>query len=200
MWLLAHDATAAVVSVDGIPIGSFAAKSAGAQVVRAELPGNLVGSVSYQLASSDGHGNTGSSVGQCFSSTTGSVFATNYGAGSPGSLGLPSVRALSVPFAGTTLYLAGENAPPSTVYFLGVTTAPMPGAPLHVPALCNFNVSGAILLLKSGPTDSSGGALASVGVPAGFPSGVPVYAQFFALDGVGGDLLSSSAGLAITTQ
>ncbi|TAJ24401.1 MAG: VCBS repeat-containing protein [Planctomycetota bacterium] len=188
------------VSVNGCALPEFAASVRATQVARAELPGNLVGAVAWRFASTDRNGNTGVSAPQAYTGSAASAFAFAYGAGSPGSLGTPSVHALSVPFAGTTLYLGGKGAPAGTLSWLALTSAAAPAAPLALPGLCNVNVFGTLVALDSAPTDASGCGVAALAVPAGTPAGISVYAQFFALDGQGGDLLSSSAGLRIDTQ
>ncbi|TAJ24402.1 MAG: VCBS repeat-containing protein [Planctomycetota bacterium] len=188
------------LSVDGCALPEFAASVLATQVARAALPGNLVGAVSWRFLSTDGSGNTGVSAQQAYSASAANPFAFGYGAGSPGSLGTPTVHALSVPFAGTTLYVAGKGAPAGTLSWLAVTSAPAPSAPLALPGLCNVNVLGTLIALDVGPTDASGCSVAALAVPAGTPAGISVYAQFLALDGQGGDLLSSSAGLQIDTQ
>jgi len=198
--LVESNHTRVELSVDGCALPDLQASVQATQVARAEFPGNLSGGVSWRYVSTDEHGNTGASAPQSFTSTAPSAFAFGYGAGSPGSLGVPSVHALSAPFAGTTLFVAGKGAPASTLSWIALTTDPAPAAPLALPGLCNVNVLGSVLVLASGPTDAAGCAVAALPVPAGVPAGISAYAQFFALDGQGGNLLSSSAGLRIETQ
>jgi FG-GAP-like repeat len=198
--LVESNDTRVELSVDGCALPDLQAKVQATQVARAEFPGNLSGGVSWRYVSTDEHGNTGASAPQSFTSTATSVFAFGYGAGSPGSLGVPSVHALSVPFSGTTLFVAGKGAPASTLSWIALTTDPAPAAPLALPGLCNVNVLGNVIALSVGPTDAAGCAVAALPVPAGAPAGISVYAQFFALDGQAGNLLSSSAGLRIETQ
>jgi hypothetical protein len=188
------------LAVDGCALPSVEAQVLATQVARAVLPGNLSGAVTWRFSSTDPSGNTGVGVQRAYTSSAASPFAFAYGAGSPGSLGVPSVHALSVPLAGTTLYVAGKGAPAATLSWLAVTTSPAPSAPLALPGLCNVNVLGTAIALDVGPTDAAGCSVVALAVPAGTPSGISVYAQFFALDGQGGDLLSSSAGLQIVTQ
>lgn len=197
---LEANATRVELSVEGCALPSIEAGVLATQVARAALPGNLVGSVVWRFASTDANGNTGVSAQQAFTSGAAGAFAFAYGAGSPGSLGTPTVHALSEPFAGTTLYLGGKGAPAATMSWLALTTAPAPSAPLALPGLCNVNVLGSIIALHVAPTDATGCSVAALSVPTGTPAGISVYAQFFALDGQGGDLLSSSAGLQIDTQ
>ncbi|HKX46412.1 MAG TPA: hypothetical protein VJP77_06895, partial [Planctomycetota bacterium] len=71
---------------------------------------------------------------------------------------------------------------------------------LPVPGLGTLNVAGTAIVIASGVADAGGRAVLGVPVPAGFPAGVSGYAQFFALDGLGLDLLSASAGLEVVTQ
>lgn len=198
--LLETNDTRVELAVDGCALPDVPAVVQATQVAHAALPGNLVGTVSWRFVSTDEHGNTGASTLRSYTSTAPGVFSAGYGAGSPGSLGVPTVQALSVPFAGTTFYLAGRNAPPATPSWLFVTTAQAPAAPLVLPGLCNVNVLGTVVVQKFGVTDASGNALAALPVAASVPAGIDVFAQFLVLDGQGGNLLSSSAGLKIVTQ
>jgi hypothetical protein len=198
--MLEANDTRVELSVDGCAMPDSPAQILSTQVARAELPGNLVGSVSWRFASTDLSGNTGVSAQQAYTATSSAGFAFGYGAGSAGSLGVPTVHAMSVPFAGSTLYLAGKGAPPATLSWLALTTANAPSAPLGVPGLCNVNVLGSILALKVAATDATGCSVAALQVPVGAPAGIDVYAQFLSLDGQGGNLLSSSAGLHLVTQ
>lgn len=198
--LLETNHTRVELAVDGCALPDVSAFAQATQVARAKLPGNLFGAVTWRFASTDEHGNSGASAQSGYTSSFGGAFASAYGAGSPGSLGVPTVSALSVPFAGTMLYLAGRNAPPSKPSWIALTTAPAPGAPLALPGLCNVNVLGTTLVLKYGVTDANGDAVAALPLPSSMPAGIAVYAQFFALDGQGGNLLSSSAGLQIVSQ
>ncbi|TAJ24400.1 MAG: VCBS repeat-containing protein [Planctomycetota bacterium] len=198
--LLETNHTRVELSVDGCALPDVDAAVQATQIARAALPGNLAGAVAWRVVSTDEHGNTGASAQRDYTGSYATPFAFAYGAGSPGSLGVPTVSALSVPFAGTTLYLAGRNAPPATPSWLAVTTAAAPGAPLALPGLCNVNVLGSILVLKFGPTNAAGDALAALPLPASIPAGISVFAQFLALDGQAGNLLSSSAGLRIESQ
>jgi hypothetical protein len=197
--LYAHD-TRVEVSVNGCRLPDVPAATTGTQIALAKLPGNLSGSVGWRFVSTDEHGNTGMSALSSFTSSAPAPFAFGFGAGSPGTLGIPTVHALSVPFAGAKLYVAGKGAPAGTLSWLAVTTAAAPGAPLVLPGLCNVNVLGLTLTLKVGPSDAAGCSVVALSVPPSTPAGIQVFAQYFALDGLSGNLLSSSAGLRIVTQ
>jgi hypothetical protein len=188
------------VGVDGFELGELACVPLAGPSWRVNIHDNLVGQVSYSFEATDRAGNTGVSSSHAFASTTALAFASPFGAGSAGSLGVPQVHALSVPFANRSLFLGGSNAPASTPGFLVIGDAAAPSAPLALPGLCNVNAFGNLLLFKSVTTDANGRATAAVFVPPSAPAGIHVYAQFFALDGTGGNLLSSSAGLDIVTQ
>jgi hypothetical protein len=183
-------------SVDGVALPDVAATSSQGQIFRALVPGNLYGSVEYGFRATDEHGNTGVSGTQAYVSSHAS-FSSSFGTGSAGSLGVPGVKALSVPFGNSALYVAGTNAPVGTPSWLAVTNLAIPT--LNLPGLCNVNVGGALLSFTAGATDADGNRAVALPVPAGF-AGAQVHAQFFALNGTGGNLLSSSAGLSITLQ
>jgi len=189
-------ATALEWSVDGIALPDVTATSSQGQLFRALVPGNLYGAVEYGFRSTDEHGNTGVSGTQSYVSSHAS-FSSSFGTGSAGSVGLPGVQALSVPFGGTTLYLAGTDVPAGATTWLAVTNSAVPTQ--SIPGLCNVNVGGALLSFTAGAADGAGHRTVALAVPAGF-AGAQVHAQFFALDGTGGNLLSSSQGRSITLQ
>jgi hypothetical protein len=191
-----YNPTVTTPSVDGFALPEIESSSAQGQVFRTLLPGNLYGAVQYGFRSSDEHGNTGVSANRGYTSSHAS-FTSLHGAASLGSLGIPAIQALSVPFGGTTLYLAGSNAPAATLSWIGVTDAAIPT--LALPGVCNLNIAGSVLHFSAGLTGASGSRVLGLPIPLGF-AGLTVHAQFFALDGTGGNLLSSSEGLGITLQ
>jgi hypothetical protein len=186
------------ISVDGCDIATIAAKSSAGQIFRAELPGNLVGSVSYEFRSMDEYGNTGVSATQTYDATSPLSYAMLFGTGSMGTLGEPAIDALSVPFAGTTFYLAGSNAPPATPYILAVGAASLP-TPFQFSNILLANVLPPFYALVFGVTDANGCALLTVPLSDTAPAGLNVYAQFFSLNGIV-DFYASSKGLKITLQ
>jgi len=191
-----YNPTVTTLSVDGIVLPDLASMSSQGQIFRTPLPGNLYGAVQYGFRSSDEHGNTGVSANHGYASSH-APFSSSFGAGSAGSLGVPIAKPLSVPFGATTLWLAGTSAPAGTLAWIGVTNTAIPT--LSLPGLCNVNVAGAVLHFSGGLTDATGSRVVGLPVPPGF-AGAQVHAQFFALDGTGGNLLSSSQGLGITLQ
>lgn len=195
-----YNPTVLEVTVDGCRVPDLKAITIQGNMFRAQMPKNLLGSVSAQWRSTDEHGNTGTSAADVWTGSYGPAFTGTIGAGSLGSIGTPGIKALSVPFPGSTIYLAGDGLPAGTQWWMAITSAAMPSAPLYVPGLCNVNVSGTMLYFKTGLADAAG--CGSVGVPisGSVPPGATAHAQFFGLNGVAGDLLSSSVGLSFTVQ
>ena len=193
-----YNKTAAEVTVNGHSIPDVKMITSGGQLFRAELPGNLIGNVAYRVRSADEYNNTGFSPTQNYVGSTGLSIGGTYGAGSNGSLGEPTLEALSVAFGGTTLHVAGGNAPASTLYFLSLNSASTP--PIPIPGIGVLNVGGITFVTLSGTTSSAGDAVVSLPLGASVPTGASFYMQFFTLDGLGGDLLASSKGLEVTFQ
>jgi hypothetical protein len=191
-----YNPTVTTLSVDGIALPDLASMSSQGQIFRTSLPGNLYGAVQYGFRSSDEHGNTGVSANHGFTSNH-AAFSSDFGTGSAGSIGTPIAKPLSVPFGGTTLWVAGTGIPAGTLAWLGVTDTAIPT--LSLPGLCNVNVAGNVLHFSGGLTDASGSRAVGLPIPTGF-AGAQIHAQCFALDGTGGNLLSSSAGLSIVLQ
>jgi hypothetical protein len=191
-----YNPTFTTVSVDGIKLPDLTPISSQGQIFRQVFPGNLFGAVQYGIRSSDEHGNTGVSANQNFTSSH-AAFSSSFGTGSVGTIGTPIVKALSVPFGNTTLWVAGTGAPAGTLSWIGVTDTAIPT--LNLPGLCNVNVAGTVLSFTGGLTDATGSRAVGLPIPTGF-AGVQIHAQFFALNGTGGNLLSSSTGLTITLQ
>jgi hypothetical protein len=195
-YLTWYNPTVTTLSVEGIALPELDSMSSQGQLFRSVLPGNLYGAVQYGFRSSDEHGNTGVSADHGFTSSH-AAFSSSFGTGSAGSIGTPIAKPLSVPFGGTTLWVAGTGMPSGTLTWLGVTDTAIPT--LSLPGLCNVNVAGNVLHFSSGLTDASGSRAVGLPIPTGF-AGAEIHAQCFALDGTGGNLLSSSAGLSITLQ
>lgn len=199
--ITAYNQTFLEVTVDGVALSSLPARSSRGQVFRTEVPGNLQGQVTYRLVSQDASGNEGVSAQHSYSSTSSATFQSGYGSATAGvSGGQPTLRALSVPFAQTTLHLAlSSNAPFGTPAIIGIGTLPLnPG--IHLPGLLFLQVTGQVLAIVPKPLDSDGDAVLSA--PLGpVPAGLTAYAQGFVLDPTAaGEIFASSKGLAITTQ
>ncbi|MEM7306451.1 MAG: FG-GAP-like repeat-containing protein [Planctomycetota bacterium] len=190
------------VEVDGVALPPLAATSSGGQIFRAELPGNLVGAVEYRFTATDRRGNLGASSDVAFSATTGLAFAADYGVASAGTTTgtAPTISALSVPFLGSTLYLAvHSDAPPGTTVF-AVASAVQADPPLPLPGLVLSNVGLPLLWVESAVTDAAGDVVFELPIPPGTP-GTSVYFQGAALDPTpAGELLSASRGLELITQ
>jgi FG-GAP-like repeat len=185
------------LSVNGFALPPIKAMSSAGQVFRAALPGNLVGSVSGNWTSTDKYGNTGTSTAIGYTGSTAASYYTPYGISTLGTNGsAPTIAGLSVPFAGTTLYLGLQGAA-STPYFYYMTDLSIPTTPL--PGLALLNIGGTILLNLNGTLNASGRATLALPVGPSIPAGLTVYQQLFTLNGVG-DLLASSLGYGVTTQ
>jgi hypothetical protein len=200
-YITAYNPTRAELKVDGVVLPPVIAQSSRGQIFRAELPGNLAGQVSYRFVSEDESGNAGVSTELAYASNPPAPFQVSYGTATVGLTGgAPILRALSVPFAQSTLHVAlSSNAPPGTPAVIGVGTLSLnPG--LHLPGLLLLQVAGQVLATVSKPLDAGGDTLLSA--PLGpLPPGLTAYMQGFVLDGTaGGEAFASSKGLLITTQ
>ncbi|MHC4837877.1 MAG: FG-GAP-like repeat-containing protein [Planctomycetota bacterium] len=195
-YLTWHNTTEVELTVDGVGLGAFAARSSAGQIFRAELPGNLVGQIQATWRSTDPYGNTGTSAPEGWTATEGgAALPAAFGAGSPNAGGAtPGLRALSIPFVGSTLYLLGEGAP-LTPALLVATDQALPPTP--VPGLGTLNVTGNLLLVLQGSTDANGRYLAEIALPGTLTPGGTAYAQFGTFDGSGGVLLATSKGLQV---
>lgn len=198
----AKNSTHLEVAVDGVSLPPAACTHSFAQVFRGELPGNLVGTVSYRFVSEDAYGNTGASATKTYASTAVAAYASAYGAGTAGvvSGSQPTLGALSIPFGGSTLFLAGHaDGPPGSLGIL-VLAAGKQVPPLPIPGLVVANIATPLVLMKVVSTDAHGDAVVPLAVPAG-AVGIEAYAQFCVLDPTpAGDLLSTSMGLAFMVQ
>jgi hypothetical protein len=193
-----YNETSTEVSVNGFTIANLPSRSSAGQIFRTEMPANLVGNVQYRFISSDEYGNTGQSALEAYTATTGLAYASTFGAGTAGASGTPSLEALSVGYDGSTLYLGADGVTAGFPAILVAGSAGLP-SPLPLPGIGNLNIGGSVLLQVPTTMDASGQAVFALGVPAGFPS-VSLYFQLFGVDGVGGNLVSTSAGLQVVTQ
>ncbi len=196
-----YNPTQVNVTVDGCKLPAIKALSSAGQIFRAELPGNLVGTVGVQWQSEDEYGNTGVSATNNYTGSTGLGFTAKFGPSTISNLAgvAPALDVLSVPFSGSTLYLAARGAA-GVPYFLALYTNQIPGG-LALPGLALANITGSKLLLTSGVLDASGCAVLALPLKAGIASGFTFYGQTFTLDGAtNGDLVASSRGTSITTQ
>jgi hypothetical protein len=197
-----YNPTVLNVAVDGVRLPPIPARSSAGQIFRAVLPGNLVGAVEYAFASRDEYGNEGTSSLVSLTATAPPAgFQTAYGASTAGlSGGVPVLRSLSVPFAGTTAYLAlSSGAAPGTPAVVAVTTASL--APTPVPGLLTLNVSGVALAVLGAELDASGDLVLAGPLPGATPPGVHLFCQGWVLDATaGGAAFASSQGLELVTQ
>jgi hypothetical protein len=196
-----YNPTVMNVSVNGINLPALKAMSSAGQIFRGVVPGNLVGSVSYSFTSQDEYGNTGSSTSVNVTGSTGLGFQSSYGTGTVGLTGgEPTITALSVPFAGSTAYLAlSSGAPGGTAAIIGVGTAS--AGPLVFPGLLTLNIGGIPLVTVNSNLDANGDLVVGGTIPAGTPAGTHLFAQGWVLDLTGsGQVLASSKGLDLVTQ
>jgi hypothetical protein len=192
-----YNATSLEVTVDGCSIGSFPMGSSGGQIFRGELPGNLIGTVEYRAVATDEHGNTGFSSSESYASSDvggGShvVFGADSGAGAP------QIRASSVAFPGSTLYVGADGMTPGNLWLLGWNELPL-ATPIHIPGLAVANVAGLSFFTFSGVVDADGCAVQGIFLPPSVPA-VSTYFQAFEFPGDGADLLDSSRGLQVDIQ
>ncbi|MHC4892029.1 MAG: FG-GAP repeat domain-containing protein [Planctomycetota bacterium] len=193
-----YNPTSTEVSVDGFTIADIPSMSSQGQIFRTEMPANLVGAVSYKFKSQDEYGNAGESSVQNYTASTPLAYATSFGVAEAGQGGTPSLDALSVAFAGSELFLGSQGMTAGVPYFLYLGSAALP-APVPIPGLATVNIAGPVLLGIEGLADAQGKVVAAFPIPDGFPS-ISLYFQLFALDGTGGKLLSSTAGLEVISQ
>jgi hypothetical protein len=196
-----YNPTVMNASVDGVSLPTLAAKSSAGQVFRGELPGNLVGGVSYSFTSQDEYGNTGSSTAANVVGAYVPVFQTAYGTSTSGLTGgVPALRSLSVPFAGKTVYLAlSSNAAPSTAAIIAVATTSLPAT--AIPGLLTLNIAGTALVVVNSNLDANGDLVLAGELPATAPAGVHLFCQGWVLDATaGGEMFASSRGLDLVMQ
>jgi hypothetical protein len=180
------------VTVDGAVLPPLAMKSSGGQVFRGELPGNLVGSVSYRVVAFDEYGNAGASASRGYgaSGDAGTAF------GAPSSGGTTGLASLTATFAGETSYLRA-TAPPGAAVIVGASAAKL-SPPLAVPGLANLllNLAPPVIVIASGAAGAGGDLVAGVPVPAA-AGGATVHLQAVSFDGA---TLESSTGLTLVVQ
>jgi len=194
-----YNANKVRITVDGCTLPDVTAITSQGNVFRARLPGNLVGAVSYTWRSTDEHGNTGVSAAKNYTGSTGAAHAVAFGTGTAGTSGTPGIKALSVAFPGTTSHIAVTGLPAGTTTLLYVTDTKL-ASPLFLTGLCNINIIGTILGQKQGPADATGCLVGSFPIPVTAPAGLKFYAEGFGINGIAGNLLSSTQGLEVTVQ
>lgn len=184
--------------VDGCRLGRGPVRWSGGELFRAEIPGNLVGTVTYRLRAVDLAGNIGASNFVTVNAA-GPNFQSSFGVGTNGPLGEPTVRALSVPYPGTTLWLAGENTTPGALSIL--VLAPQQVTPAFALSnLLTLNVGGPFFhLFDLGAAGPSGCFITKIELPEGLSPGQTSYAQFFTSGGTT-QILASSKGVSLTIQ
>jgi hypothetical protein len=185
------------VTVDGITIPDFKAITSQGNLFRAALPGNLIGSIGYQWSSTDEHANTGVSATKNYTSTGGPV-GTLYGVDVPGPNGAVTIKALSVPFAGSDLYIAVSGATPGKAVFIATSGAQsFPPTDLGGGLLVNLQFP--LVDLKRIFADAQGNVVGVFAIPAG-SAGQIVHLQGVVREGVGANTFSVSQGLTVVVQ
>ncbi len=130
------------VTVNGGPVTSYPMRTSQGDMYRGEIPGNLVGTICYQVVSIDKYGNTGTSVQRCYTAggaSTGTPFCFGDGSGTAcpcGNAGAAGNGCANSLFTGganltatgtasvsaDTLVLTGSSMPNSSaLYFQGTT-------------------------------------------------------------------------------
>ncbi|QDU68388.1 FG-GAP repeat domain-containing protein [Engelhardtia mirabilis] len=194
-----YNPTSIEFDVDGVTLTSRPMMSSQGQIFRGLLPSNLVGNVAYRIHSSDEYGNLGTSADQTYVATFGPAFKASFGAGVAGASGVPTLDAASTATSDSSLFLTLDGLSPSSGWLLFVTDAAL-ASPLPLPGLATLNVGGNVLADFDGTANAAGQAAVEIPIGSGLPTGVSVYAQGFGLDGIGGNLLSSTQGLEVITQ
>ena len=187
------------VEVNGCPLPPFPMQSSGGEIFQGQIPGNLVGTITWRVRCTDAFGNVGVSVDSTYLGTVPIPFQAPFGAETSGSLGPPQLAALSVPTKNRTLWLATTGAKPGAVFVTGIADDVL-AVPYTFPGLLTLNLNGNIVFQAFGTIDSDGCGVVSVQVPSNMPQGYPIPAQSFVLDGVGGVAFASTKGLLMTSQ
>ena len=196
-----YNATWVELAVDGCPIGAFGARSSAGQVFRAEIPANLVGAVTMRWFSEDEHGNQGVSQEEGWTGTSAASFTSQFGPSTDSltTSSPPRLDVLSVPYAGSTLFLAARG-PASTPYLLALYDSVLPGG-LPLPGLLVANIGGQKVLTATGALDAAGCASLGLQLGPSLAPGLTAYGQVFTFDGAtNGDLLASSQGATVVVQ
>ena len=179
----------------GVELPAAPMRSSAGQVFRGPIPGHLAGAITYRVRSRDEYANTGLSAVHGYTSTGGPVGA-QFGGTSAGSLGAPTLRALSLALAGETLYLAAGNMPPATAAFVALSTKANPSS-IYLSNGLLLQVGLPIVLLAPVVADGNGDAVLAVPLPAS-AAGLTVAGQAVSLDGTAGNAFATSRGLAIS--
>jgi len=124
------------------------------------------------------------------------MVGAQFGTGSPGSLGVPTIAAHSVLTPGAAFYLIGGNLPAGTPAFLAFSLHQL-GAPLDLSNGLVLNLNVPLLVLSAATANADGEAILLVNLPAA-TLGLQVHGQCIALDGVSGDTYATSPGVTVT--
>jgi hypothetical protein len=192
-----YNDTVIEVDVNGCNVDEFQMRNSGGQIFRGEIAGNLIGSVQYRVRATDEHGNTGFSGIQSYTANdigggSNVVFGSDSGAGAP------QIRAFSVAFPDSTLYVGADGMTPGNLWLLAWNQLGL-GSPVVIPGIAIANVGGINFFTYSGIVDADGCGVQAIYMPPSVPS-VSTFFQMFEWPADSGDLLDSSRGLEIQIQ
>jgi hypothetical protein len=114
-WPIAgFDVTSLEYSVDGGPFTAVAMNWSGGQLFRGEIPGSILGTISYRVRATDEHGNTGTSVTKSYNTSPSGCSGAPvvYCTAKTNSLGcLPTIESSGIPSAsaGSGFVVVGAN-------------------------------------------------------------------------------------------
>ncbi|QDU65951.1 FG-GAP repeat domain-containing protein [Engelhardtia mirabilis] len=194
LYITAYQPVWFEIFVDGIEIQLATTNWSGGQIFRGVLPAELVGQVQYQARSVDEYGNLGD--GPLMGYTAAGSPGVGFGGSTPSGVGTPSLRALSVPFPGETLYLGADQLTPLSMGIFALATTAL-ATPIDLGSGLLLNVLDPFVL-ASAKANEAGAAVYQAQVPTGLPSGVQIQTQYFGLDGAAGAVFTSSNGLTVT--
>jgi len=192
-----YNFTELILQVDGVQIDKIPAMSSGGQVFRAEIPSNLIGTVTYRFESTDEYGNKGVSADQVYTASSGLTHEIDYGGSTIGSNGqAPQVHVGGLATANKPLYMMVSTNGTPTPFVMSFSTASIAPTPITQLGILNIDPF-AIVFQQPGVTNGSGNRVKKYPLLPTTPSGISIFAQVFAVDGIAGDIYSSSQGLEI---
>ena len=192
-----YNATNLILLVNGVKIDTIPARSSGGQIFRAEIPSNLIGTVTYRFESTDEYGNKGTSADQVYTASSGLTHEITYGGSTIGSNGqAPQVHVGGLATANKSLYMMVSTNGTPTPFVMSFSTASVAPTPIFQLGILNIDPFN-IVLQQPGVTNGTGNRVREYPLLPSTPSGLSVFAQVFAVDGIAGDIYSSSLGLEI---
>jgi len=199
-----YNPTTLTYTVNGSGGGTVPAQSSGGQIFRAEIPGDLSGTVEYWFNSEDEYGNNGQSASRSFVSTgddgVGTVFCAGDGSAAAcpcGNTGSAGEGCSNSTGSGAVLAASGDASVSADTVVFSATGAPagVPGLFLSGTAALGAGnglaygdgllcAGGQIVRLEIVPADGSGAATSTVGAAAtdGTQGGETRYYQYWHRD------------------